>query len=893
MKHLLHAIDARRDSVQLSDHDIYRLLHGSRGKNDDKIEFTEAMVRVLEELKSSEHASAFLTKVAKRDAPDYYDVIKNPMDLGTMLRNVRQGRYKNKPQFMRDLDLIWDNCLTYNSEPTHPLRRSVQILRAKANHLLTYVNDSNDADEALNQWLAASSLQRGSSDTSISGANMRVGGAGDQSSLSKKGLGIAKISVTSFIDTPFEQRPALLRNAEAMKTFEMLNSSLNDLDRKFDHQYLNPQAGPSSRTLDLPSQQSALVQRSLDMLKTLEGPQKGVLRKALTTLPEESSTSNNQQNGGNSVIEDDESSPMPYPLEPEGTEEEVEKEAYDIGAVWWNSMAHPSLLASGVSTLHNSEQLPNRRIRHIGGRPAKKRRQNGVVEEQNMDNNRLAGASRAVENNVRVITRLRRTHMKYGRLNNHIESGEPIPADLGVVSSDDEDDRDEFGYQSKQESVNRRTEKPRRKAPDALMIPLHEMTGNPYPSLSGEGASDLLQNRTNLLLAHAGFDGSQKAAADVMVDVAGEFLMNIGRTMRSYSDRFAQEMSVEELILHALFENGGIDVRSLESYVADDVVRYGNKMTDLLRKLRTSYKDTLANTDLTMADEAAYFGSAAAGMENGNAQAMTNGTMAGEEDENIIRGGYAAGLDEDFFGFKDMGLDEELGIDVGRQLAAMPSRVFARKDQDGVNGPGGMGAKNRMGGSGSSGASSLDFDPPSPFVPLTEAAISAQIELLRPFYREELRSRGQWQQATQDQERDDVEGTNSNTIEGGEESAENKNEKDAYLILPDEDQERQRYKVPPTGKLPRRAMKERSTQSTNKSSSQKTSKVNGGEATGNNANGNIRKPALSTTSSFGKSSTPAMNGNGKSSTKSKSKKKDSSSHQNGKQHHSIPTVTVS
>ena len=55
--------------------------------------------------------------MAKRDAPDYYDVIKNPMDLGTMLRNVKSSRYKTKAQFMRDLDLIWDNCLIYNSEP--------------------------------------------------------------------------------------------------------------------------------------------------------------------------------------------------------------------------------------------------------------------------------------------------------------------------------------------------------------------------------------------------------------------------------------------------------------------------------------------------------------------------------------------------------------------------------------------------------------------------------------------------------------------------------------------------------------------------------------------------------------------------------------------------------
>lgn len=420
----MQAIDARRDCVRLSDHELRDLLIEVRSGKDDRIEFTEAMVRLLEELKSSEHASAFLTKVAKRDAPDYYDVIKNPMDLGTMLRNVRQGRYKSKAQFMRDLDLIWDNCLTYNSEPTHPLRRSVQVLRAKANHLLTYVNDTNDVKEALNQWQASLGLQRRPSDASMTGTSIRAEGVGDQSSSSKTGIGLGRINVTSLIDTPFEQRPALIRNAEAMKTFEVLNSSLNDLDQEFDNKYLNPVAGPSSRPLDLPSHQNASVQRSLDMLKTLEGAQKGVLRKALTTLPEEGSNySNSNKQPNASVIQEDEGSLMPYPLEPEeGTEGEAGQEAYDIGAVWWNSMAHPSLLASGVSTLHNSEQLPNRRIRYVGGRPAKKRRENGILEDQDdVDGNRLSGASRAVEKNVKVITRLRRTHLKYGRLNNHIE----------------------------------------------------------------------------------------------------------------------------------------------------------------------------------------------------------------------------------------------------------------------------------------------------------------------------------------------------------------------------------------------------------------------------------------------------------------------------------------
>lgn len=159
--------------------------------------------------------------MAKREAPDYYEVIKNPMDLGTMLRNVKNGRYKSKAQFTRDLDLIWDNCLTYNSEPvsppcspflqpqdnealttwrpaqTHPLRRSVQFMRSKANHLLAYVNDTNDVKEALNQWEASAGLSatssHGETQDSALGAGipwadgMVLDGAGESSSAATAG----------------------------------------------------------------------------------------------------------------------------------------------------------------------------------------------------------------------------------------------------------------------------------------------------------------------------------------------------------------------------------------------------------------------------------------------------------------------------------------------------------------------------------------------------------------------------------------------------------------------------------------------------------------------------------------------------------------------------------
>ena len=44
-------------------------------------------------------------------------VIKNPMDLGTMTKKMKALQYKSKDEFTQDLDLIWSNCLTYNTLP--------------------------------------------------------------------------------------------------------------------------------------------------------------------------------------------------------------------------------------------------------------------------------------------------------------------------------------------------------------------------------------------------------------------------------------------------------------------------------------------------------------------------------------------------------------------------------------------------------------------------------------------------------------------------------------------------------------------------------------------------------------------------------------------------------
>lgn len=43
-------------------------------------------------------------------------VIKKPMDLYTISKNVKAHKYKNKAEFQVDLDQIWENSFIYNPE---------------------------------------------------------------------------------------------------------------------------------------------------------------------------------------------------------------------------------------------------------------------------------------------------------------------------------------------------------------------------------------------------------------------------------------------------------------------------------------------------------------------------------------------------------------------------------------------------------------------------------------------------------------------------------------------------------------------------------------------------------------------------------------------------------
>ncbi|XP_076845388.1 protein polybromo-1 isoform X9 [Brachyhypopomus gauderio] len=58
----------------------------------------------------------FMVKPSKKDYPDYYKIILEPMDLRTVDHNIRADRYPNEDVMLEDLKLMFRNARHYNEE---------------------------------------------------------------------------------------------------------------------------------------------------------------------------------------------------------------------------------------------------------------------------------------------------------------------------------------------------------------------------------------------------------------------------------------------------------------------------------------------------------------------------------------------------------------------------------------------------------------------------------------------------------------------------------------------------------------------------------------------------------------------------------------------------------
>ncbi|KAJ1965620.1 histone acetyltransferase [Dimargaris xerosporica] len=74
--------------------------------------------RIVADLQNHNSSWSFAQPVNADEVPDYYAVIKEPMDLATLESNVEAEMYPTMKEFRIDTQKIFDNCRTYNAENT-------------------------------------------------------------------------------------------------------------------------------------------------------------------------------------------------------------------------------------------------------------------------------------------------------------------------------------------------------------------------------------------------------------------------------------------------------------------------------------------------------------------------------------------------------------------------------------------------------------------------------------------------------------------------------------------------------------------------------------------------------------------------------------------------------
>jgi bromodomain-containing factor 1 len=95
--------------------------NGKRKKDDGTLEQLRFCLRVVNDLYKKQYATFaqfFYDPVSEEYAPNYYKIIKRPMDLSTLKRNLDQKAYQDANAFYDDFQLMISNCVRFNPVAT-------------------------------------------------------------------------------------------------------------------------------------------------------------------------------------------------------------------------------------------------------------------------------------------------------------------------------------------------------------------------------------------------------------------------------------------------------------------------------------------------------------------------------------------------------------------------------------------------------------------------------------------------------------------------------------------------------------------------------------------------------------------------------------------------------
>ncbi|XP_072238136.1 polybromo 1, like isoform X3 [Leuresthes tenuis] len=116
-RELLRRDDEDGDSILSSDAgSVKRKSHKKNVKKNRMKALYAAVTEAREAGTSRRLCDLFMVKPSKKDYPDYYNVILEPMDLKAIEHNIRSERYATEEALMEDMRLMFRNARHYNEE---------------------------------------------------------------------------------------------------------------------------------------------------------------------------------------------------------------------------------------------------------------------------------------------------------------------------------------------------------------------------------------------------------------------------------------------------------------------------------------------------------------------------------------------------------------------------------------------------------------------------------------------------------------------------------------------------------------------------------------------------------------------------------------------------------
>ncbi|KAH9862211.1 hypothetical protein IAQ61_010414 [Plenodomus lingam] len=710
LKHLISRIDAQRDRVHATDAQLRSLIsevrkNRSKWANEDRVgqeELYESMEKVLMELKAGEHAHPFLQRVNKREAPDYYNVIKHPMDIGTMMKKLKQLQYKSKKEFVDDLMLIWSNCLKYNADPSHFLRKKALHMKKETEKLVPLIPDITVRDRA-----------------EVEAEERRLQRSGD-------------LDADGAEDSEDEEPIMASRGRKAPSKGGKGSSAA----RTAPPAGLEDTPGPEPKP-PVPSINNAVSNLKNEFLRA-DSEMEGSVNGFATPPPPGTLT----PSGINSVSKNGINGSQADPSEADGTavsfsdtlEEEADHD--DLEFKTWKQVTKKdrAIIASERHRLFRDDHLQADEpaiLRTKAGMRRWLRHRKQAMEEESASGltsvpdgkdgvQATAGESLAegiegeeerqipdyydavcaipdlterlqwvedaegnvvqqVEEYMRIVPAGQFTAPDSAlshRMDANIQSLQDtrkICSKIGIVK------QMQLQSQLYQNQFQRYEPQPFMEADIEPMV-----VSEDGPVMAPYVCRAALQRSVGKIFYHAGFEEFQPSALDAVTDIAAKFFQNLVASLGVYREtpkmrsdapitlpngettNWTPRFNQEEAVLHSLHANG-VDLESLETYVKDDVERLSSKLAGMHERMRSYYAELLRPAmDNVGADGAGAFN---------------------DGSEQFVGGDFAEDIGEDFFGFKELGLDREFGLTFSVPLHLLQNRVhnaYARQDNNAI-----------------------------------------------------------------------------------------------------------------------------------------------------------------------------------------------------------------